>query len=134
MKTTKMNDERVGLSKSKTWNKRTKTKTQKLKLRTWSMQDQSTNKIFIAIKKNINMKIIEQNYTLDSCWTNWKLHARFYLSLYPFGDLARSFIMRKWCLWRIWQTLDNACLKHVPSNGLDMPKTLQNTFDFKAYA
>ncbi len=31
------------------------------------MQDQSTNKIFIAIKKNINMKIIEQNYTLDSC-------------------------------------------------------------------
>jgi hypothetical protein len=38
-------------SKSKTWNKRTKTKTQKLKLRTWSMQDQSTNKIFITIKK-----------------------------------------------------------------------------------
>jgi hypothetical protein len=59
MKTIKIDDKSVGLNpKSKTQNKGTKTKTQRLKPRKQSMHDQSTNKIFSAItlKKKINTK------------------------------------------------------------------------------
>jgi hypothetical protein len=53
--------------KSKTQNKGTKKITQKLKLKTWNVQDQST-KIFILQwnKKNVYMKITKQAYNVRS--------------------------------------------------------------------
>jgi hypothetical protein len=46
-------------SKPKTWNKKTKTKTQVLQQKTWSVQDQNTNNFYCDEIKKCKHKKIE---------------------------------------------------------------------------
>ncbi len=78
---------------SKTQNKGTKTKTQRLKTRTRSVQNQSINKYLLRWSKNVNMKRIEQGYGVRLYLKMIKFKVMGpYFDFYPFGDLIkRSF-------------------------------------------